>query len=112
MQDAKGNIVSAQQRQKEQYDRKHCSCPLKYECGDLVLKKDFNRRKRKGGGMDYKWLGPYEVIKDVGRGFFALRCKDSGQVIERINGAHLKTYQTPSPDSPQSPTVNYVDVIA
>ena len=39
--------------------------------------------------MDYRWLGPYEVIKDVGLGFFALRCEDSGRIIERIHGAHL-----------------------
>ena len=28
-----------------------------------VLKKDFRRKKRKGGGMTYKWLGPYDVTQ-------------------------------------------------
>lgn len=74
LQDAKNNIGHAQHKQKEQYDRKH-SKPLKFVVGTRVMKKDFRRKKRKGGCMDFKWLGPYEILKDVGKGFFALRCE-------------------------------------
>ena len=49
---------------------------LKFEVGVKVLKKDFLRKKRKGGCMDHKWLGPYEVIKDVGQGFFNQKCRE------------------------------------
>ena len=40
--------------------------------------------------MDHKWLGPYDIIKNVGKGFFTIRRMDSGDVIKRIHGAHLK----------------------
>ena len=36
------------------------------------MKKDFLRRKRKGGKMDPQCLGPYEVTKDLGKGFYTL----------------------------------------
>ena len=61
-----------------------------------MLKKDFRRKKRKGGKMDPQWLGPYKVAKDLGKGFYALESLQDGSiVIERINGAHLKVYLTP-----------------
>jgi hypothetical protein len=97
LQNAKQNIQIAQQKQKEQYDRKH-SIPCKYKVGDNVLKKDFRRKKRKGGCLDHKWLGPYEVIRDVGKGFLALRCTESGKIIQRVHGAHLKFYNVPEMD--------------
>ena len=84
----------------EQYDRKH-SIPPKFGVGVKVLKKDFLRKKRKGGCMDHKWLGPYEVIKDICKGFFSLKSVESGKTIKRIHGAHLKVYRTP-PKSPNS----------
>ena len=94
LQNAKNNIQLAQEKQKEQYDRKHCR-PCKYKVGDHVLKKDFRRKKRKGGCLDYKWLGPYEIIRDGGKGFFALKCTESGKLVERVHGAHLKLYNHP-----------------
>ena len=41
----KANIVTAQKRQKEHYDRKH-SNPEVFAIGALVLKKDFTHKKR------------------------------------------------------------------
>ena len=93
----KHNVKVAQLRQKQQYNQKHSKAP-KYE-GVKVFKKDFCRKKRKGGGLDNKWLGPYEILKDLGKGFFSLKSIESGQVIQRIHGAHLKRYFTP-PNSP------------
>ena len=40
-----------------------------YQVGALVLKKDFKRKKRKGGKLDDRWLGPYMISKDLGKGF-------------------------------------------
>ena len=95
LQDAKQNIKISQEKQKEQYDRKHSCSLMKFDNGTQVLKKDFRRKKRKGGCMDHKWLGPYEILKDVGKGFFALKCLNSGKIIDRVHGAHLKIYQSP-----------------
>ena len=45
---AKANIIYAQQKQKEVYDRKHHQ-PEVYAVGALVLKKDFTGKKEKRG---------------------------------------------------------------
>ena len=47
---AKVNIICAQQKQKE-------------DVGALVLKKDFTKKKRKGGKLNSKWVGPYNIHK-------------------------------------------------
>ena len=46
LEQAKANIILAQQRQKKVYDRKH-SNPQIFRTGAVVLKKDFTRKKRK-----------------------------------------------------------------
>ena len=51
--------------------------------------------------MDYKWLGPYEITKDLSKGFFSLKNIESGKEFKRIHGAHLKQYVTP-PNSPDN----------
>ena len=88
---AKINIIKAQQKQKEAYDKKH-TCPDVYKVGSLVLKKDFTRKKRKGGKLDAKWLGPFRVMSSLGRGLYRLKAVDSEEVIPRVNGVHLKHY--------------------
>ena len=75
LQQVKNNIVKAQKKQKEQYDKKHANAPC-YQVGAKVLKKDFTRKKRKGGKMDPKWLGPYTITQKLGKGFYKLEsCK-------------------------------------
>ena len=66
-----------------------------YQVGALVLKKDFRRKKRKGGKLDDRWLGPYMISKDLGKGFYSLSDEKevTVNVVERINGAHLKKYE-------------------
>ena len=102
---AKSNIKIAQDRQKQQYDQKHCR-PPKFAVGMRVLKKDFTRKKRKGGGMNHKWLGPYIIIKDLTKGFFSLRSVENGKETKRIHGAHLKEYIVPSASCNFSPETN------
>jgi hypothetical protein len=64
--------------------------------GAVVLKKDFRRRKRKGGKLDGKWIGPYQITASVGRGLYRLQeLKDPRKVISRVNGIHLKKYRMP-----------------
>ena len=60
-----------------------------------MLVKDFNRKKRKGGKLDYKWKGPYIITKSLGRGLYSLQAEDNSHEISRVNGAHLKKYLSP-----------------
>ena len=48
LEQAKQNIVAAQEKHKEIYDKKHCTNPEVYSVGALVLKKNFTQKKRKG----------------------------------------------------------------
>ena len=61
LEEAKENILHAQQKQKDHYDRKYAK-PHLFEKGQLVLKKDFTRRKRKGGKLDPRFSGPFTII--------------------------------------------------
>lgn len=93
---AKANILKAQKNQKIAYDRKH-SCPHTFQLQALVLKKDFTRKKRKGGKLDCKWVGPYRIIADLGRGLYKLVCiQNPLKIIKRVNGVHLKEYHNVS----------------
>jgi len=67
----KDNILTAQKHQKQTYDRKHHD-PATFKVGGLVLRKDMKRKKRAGGKMDFKWHGPYIVVKSVGKGIFQI----------------------------------------
>ena len=37
--------------------------PSKFAVGTIVLKKDFCRKRRKGGCLDRRWIGPYKIVK-------------------------------------------------
>ena len=50
---AKANIDKAQEKQKKDFDKRH-HCPETFKLGNLVLKKDMTRKKRKGGKLDTK----------------------------------------------------------
>ena len=50
LEEAKGNIIVAQLKQKETYDKKHCK-PGQFQCDQLVLLRNFSRKKVKGGKM-------------------------------------------------------------
>ena len=63
LQQVKANIKQAQDKQKEYFDRKHAN-PAAYSVGAKVLKKDFLRKKRKGGKMDTRFVGPYIITKN------------------------------------------------
>lgn len=60
------------QAQMKYYDLKHgaASC---FNVGSIVLKKDFTRKKRKGGKLDYCWQGPYIISASIGKGLFKLK---------------------------------------
>lgn len=68
----KENIEVAQAKQKKYYDEKFCASSC-FSVGSTVLKKDFTRRKRRGGKLDYRWLGPYTITAALGKGLFQLK---------------------------------------
>ena len=73
----------------------------KYAVDTIVLKKDFRRKKRKGGCLDHRWIDPYKIVKDVGKGFYSIQNVDNGKKSARIHGIHLKPYNTPA-ETPKS----------
>ena len=92
LESVKANIVTAQKRQKERYDRKH-SNPEVFAVGALVLKKDFTRKKHAGGKLDYRWTGPYRISCALGRGLYRLQeVQNPTKIVTRVNGVHLKKY--------------------
>ena len=83
--------------------------------------KDFRRKKRKGGKLDVKWLGPYAITSLLGKGFYSLKHEGNGNnhfkyhyrcfctiivhsdvIVKRVNGGHLKIYKSPIPSPQQS----------
>ena len=71
LEEAKSNILAAQKKQKETYDRKR-AIVTPHAVGTFVLVKDFTRKKRKGGKLDQKWLGPYKIEKTLPRGIYVI----------------------------------------
>lgn len=69
----KSNILAAQQKQKKHYDRVHGANSEVFNVGAKVLKKDFRRKKRRGGKLDYRWEGPFSIATSLGKGLFKLK---------------------------------------
>ena len=98
LQAAKTNIKKQQEKQKELYDRKHARLNA-FVVGKKVLKKDFTRKKRRGGKMDHRYQGPYIIAQNLGKGLYKLQgFMDPHTVITKISGAHLKPYKDPDED--------------
>ena len=98
---------------KSSMTKKHAK-PHLFQPGQLVLKKDFTRRKRKGGKLDSKFLGPYTIVKALGNGTYLLAREGRPEEEAQATGAHLKPYTTsdepsnnpsdePSSDPPADP---------
>ena len=94
LEEARANILAAQVKQKKQYDRKHAK-PELFQKGQLVLKKDFRRKKRKEGKLGVRFLGPYIIQKVFSRGVYEMISED-GKSTVRATGAHLKPYNKPA----------------
>ena len=95
LQTAKANIVTAQKKQKAHYDKKRAK-PLCYKVGAIVLVQDFKRKKRKGGKLDPRWIGPFVIQKKLTRGVYVVALHKDISKTRRVTGAHLKLYKKPS----------------
>ena len=87
----KHNIQAAQKKQKKNYDLK-LAATLFYKVGALVLLKDTKRKHRKGGKLDVKWLGSYNIFKVLPRSVYLIALPD-GSKRRKVPGAHLKPYR-------------------
>ena len=79
-----------------QYDKKHSKAVF-YTVGTNVLKKDFRKKKRKGGcKLDVMWVGPYLIPKSLGKGFYELQSCGKGPVttIPRVSHVHIKAFKS------------------
>ena len=88
--DAESNIKLAQKVQKECYDQKHQ--PKQIELGTEVLLENTRQKQRKGGKLDPKWLGPYTINRDLGKGLYELRNSDGKVLKTKANVNRLKCY--------------------
>ena len=102
---AKENILLAQQKQKAHYDKKHAN-PARFQLERLVLKKDFTRKKTKGGKLKERYLGPYIITKILPHGVYEIAVPTDTSKTFRATGAHLKPYNEPSNDPPSSSEQN------
>ena len=95
LEEVQKNIISAQKKQKEQYDKKYSKAVF-YSAGTHVLKKDFRKKKRKGGKLDFPWVGPYLITRSLGKGFYELQSCGKGRVttIPRVSHVHIKVYKS------------------
>ena len=87
---AKGNIVDAQRRQKEQYDKKHAG-PTGVTTGSTVLLQNAKNKARKGGKQDPLWLGPYTVEQISDTGVCKLRNRETGKRLQKAYNVSLLT---------------------
>ena len=102
LEEAKANILAAQEKQKDHYDRKRAR-PECYQVDALVLKKDFLRKKRKGGKLDHRYVGPYKILKILPKGTYLLQLVANSEVVVRVTGSHLKPYNEPADDAGNEP---------
>ena len=80
----KTNIEQAQSKQKEYYDQKFgaASC---FGVVSRVFIKDFTRKKRQGGKVNYQWVGPYKITKALGKGSYQLKEENGDKVSTCIS---------------------------
>lgn len=53
--------------------------------------------------MMAKWIGPYAVAEDLGKGVFRLKNPASGHVLKKaVNAIRLKQYHAPSDSHPDA----------
>lgn len=91
---AKENIRRAQDKQKQKYDRKHAK-PDAFVVGEKVLVKDFLRKKRAGGKLTTRFIGPYVILKKASKGIYSLRKLSAPYSEKKVSGAHIKPYVDP-----------------
>ena len=64
---------------------------------EVGAKEDFTRKKQKGGTLESKWIGPFQMLHHLGNGIYFLSSFDNPAVkVRKVTGAHLKPYHRPT----------------
>ena len=59
----------------------------------MVLLRNSAQDGRKGGKLQQRWLGPYEIAEFVGKGVYKLINPKSGRILKKeVNICRLKIY--------------------
>ena len=83
--EAAANIRKAQKKQKRNHDKR--ASKTDFEIGDLVLVHNTRKTTRKGGKLEKKWNGPYEIREVMQKGTYRLN-----GLKNAVNGSRLKLY--------------------
>ena len=66
-----------------------------------MLLRDSARDGRKGDKFQSRYLGPYEIIEELGKGVFRLRNPSTGLLLKKsVNACRLKPYRKKKQQSP------------
>lgn len=69
------------------------SCIQKLTVGTTVLLKNSRRETKKGDKMQPRWLGPYIIHADLGKGVYKITNPETGKVLQTaVNQCRLKHY--------------------
>ncbi len=77
------NILMAQQKQKESYNRKHLHEEL--SPGTEVLIENTAQKGRKGGKLDNSFDGPYSIHEWLGKGIYKVKNKKLVVLQKKVN---------------------------
>ncbi len=86
------NILLAQKKQKETYDRKHQS--QEFEINTLVMLENTKQKQRKGGKLEPLWFGSHTIHRNLGKGLYEMANKEGKVLKQKANIARLKVYNT------------------
>ncbi|KAI6660178.1 Gag-pol fusion protein [Oopsacas minuta] len=86
------NIQEGQEKQKNEYDKKQKQSK-NFKPGTLVLLRNSAKDGRKGDKFRMRYLGPYEIFQDIGKGVYKLRNCVTGILLKKTqNISRLKLY--------------------
>ena len=90
-QDVASNILSAQARQKKNYENRRLPKP-NFKSGEKVLLCNLRRSDRKGGKFSYSWFGPYSIGEVFDNRTVTLINVDGVAMKTKANIVNLKHY--------------------
>ena len=86
------NIARAQERQKQQYDRKH-NTNTTLKIWDKVLQENSKKKHRMGGKLDIHWTGPFIISEDLGKRKFRLKTLAGKTLKQTVHIFEQETWQ-------------------
>ena len=112
------NIQKAQEKQKEQYQKKKGQPVCQFKAGDAVLLRNMLQKTKKGHKLEDLWLGPYEISEiKADKGVCKLLNPSTKKEMKQQSIKNLRLYKqentaeehqepTLSAEEPQEPTMS------